>query len=64
MREKRVALEYRIDMTLIRREIQDACAIEPDVAGGWIVETGNEAQERGIPAARRPEQGTPPPFFN
>ena len=43
VRKKCIALEYRIDMAHVRWERQDACAVEPDVAGRRIVETGDEA---------------------
>jgi hypothetical protein len=51
-------------MTLIRREWQDACAVEPDVADRWIVKTGDKSQECGFPAARRPEKRKKFAFFN
>ena len=56
MREERVVLEDGVDRALEGRQRRDVLAIEADLAFGREVEAGDQAEQRGLAAARRPEQ--------
>jgi ABC-type ATPase involved in cell division len=56
VREERVALEHRVDGSPFGRRVLEVDAVEHDGAGIGQVESGNHSQERGLAAARRPEQ--------
>ena len=54
--EERVCLEDRVGLALVRGKVDDTLAIEADVAGVWKIEAGDDAKQRGLPAAGRAEQ--------
>src|SRR5262249_2751553 len=56
MREQGVALEDGVHAPLERRQVIDHCAGDLDLAGIGFLEAGDEAQQGGLAAARRPEQ--------
>ena len=56
MRKQRVALEHHVDRPPVRRHGGDVVAVEQDAARRRRLEAGEHAQQRGLAAARRPEQ--------
>ena len=54
--EDGVVLEHHAGVAAMRRQRVDALAAETDLAGGEVGEAGDRAQQRGLAAARRPEQ--------
>ena len=56
MREQRQRLEHHAEVALVRGRIGEVLAVEPDAAGGRRLEARRSAQQRGLAAARRPEQ--------
>ena len=56
VREEGVVLEDAVDVALVRRRLGDVGAVQEDLAGGRLLEAGDHAQGRGLPAAGRPEQ--------
>ena len=56
VREQRVLLEDRVDVALVRRDADGRAAADLDLARRRLVEAGDHAQRRGLPAARRAEQ--------
>ena len=57
VREQRVALEHHIDRPPMRRHGCKIGAVEQDAAGVRPLEAGDQAQQRGLAAARGTEQG-------
>ena len=57
MREEGVALEHRVDGTLIRRQFRNVLARKQDLAFGRLRKAGNDAQQGGLAATRWPQQG-------
>ncbi len=57
VREQRITLEHRVDRAAERRQAFHAFAIEADAAGAGLFETGDEAEEGGLAAAGRAEEG-------
>ena len=55
VRPERVGLEHHRDVALLRGEVRDIAAGEPDGAGRGLLEAGDGAQERGLAAAGRAE---------
>src|ERR1051326_426318 len=56
MRIEPVALEHHGDAAGAWRHMVDHVAADHDVARGLFLQSGDDAQERGLPAAGRPEQ--------
>src|SRR5262249_33051466 len=56
MRKQRVALEHHIDRPPIRRHWRDILTVEQDASLVRRVQAGKQAQQRGLAAARGPEQ--------
>ena len=56
VRVQRVVLEYHRDVPLHRIDEVDEPVADHDFAGGGILEAGDHAEDRALPAARRPEQ--------
>ena len=54
--EQRVGLEHRVDVAAVRRDLGDVVAVEADRAVRGLLEAGDQAQRRRLPAARRAEQ--------
>ncbi len=55
VREQRVGLEHHIDRALVGRNIGHVGTIDIDAAGGWIIESGQHAQQRRLATARSTE---------
>src|ERR1700738_3299891 len=51
-----VALEDHGDAAPGRRQLVDELPINAHLAGGWLLQAGNDAQERGLSASRRSKQ--------
>jgi hypothetical protein len=60
VREKRVALEDRVDVALVRRERIDPPAVEPHLARGGRFKAGDHPKNRGFAAAGWPQQREKP----
>ena len=56
MRIERVGLEHHGEPALRRRHLVNRLAVEPKLAGGDRLEPGDHAQQRRLPAARRPDE--------
>ena len=56
MREQRIALEHHVDRPPVRRQAGDVLAAEQDAAFTRLLEAREHAQQRGLAAARGPEQ--------
>src|SRR5262249_10358747 len=56
MWEERVALEDRVDRPLIGRQMLDRAALEQDLPGTRLLEARDQAQQRGLAAARRAQK--------
>ena len=56
MREQRVVLEDHHRAAPLRRNLVDAAALDADLAGVRLHEAGDQAKQRGLAAAARPEQ--------
>ena len=56
VRVERVGLEHHGDAALGRRQSVDALAADADLAGGDVLEPGDQAQQRGLAAAGRPDE--------
>ena len=57
VREQGVALEHHVDRALVRRHPEQVLAVDLDAARLGRLEAGDRAQQRGLAAARRAEQG-------
>ena len=57
VREKRIALEYRIDRSLIGGQGGDIAPVQKDAALRRHVKTRDHTQRRGLPATGRPQEG-------
>ena len=57
MGEQGIALEDGIDRPLIGRQMLDRAALEQDLAGARLLEAGDQAQQRGLAAARGAQEG-------
>src|SRR5215472_8581224 len=55
VRKQRVALEHHVDRPPIRRYLRNIFTIEQNASFVGRVQTGEEAQQRGLAAARRTE---------
>ncbi len=64
VRPQCVVLEHHADATLVRRHLVDAPIVEADLAFVRRVEAGDQAQQRGLAAARRAEEGEQFPFLD
>ena len=64
MRKQRVALKHHVDRPPIRRHRRQIDTVEQNAAGIRPLETGNQAQQRGLAATRRSEQGEEFAFIN
>ena len=56
VRVERVRLEDHRDVAVPRREVGDVAAADLDRALGDLLEAGDHAQQRRLPAARRPDE--------
>ena len=54
--KQRVRLEHDAVVALRRRQRRDVAAVLHDAAGGLRLEAGDDAQQRGLAAARGPEE--------
>ena len=54
---QRITLEHRVDRAAERRQAFHVFAIEADAAGTGLFEAGDEAEEGGLAAAGRAEEG-------
>src|SRR5262249_10247634 len=57
MREHGVGLEHHVDRPLVGIDALHHLAVDDDLAVARSLEAGEHAQQRGLAAARRPEQG-------
>ena len=57
MRKESIALEHRVDGTLIGRQIGNVLAREQYLTFGRLRKTGNDAQQSGLAASRRTQEG-------
>ena len=57
VREQGVVLEDDADVALVGRQVVDGGAVDPHAAGGLADEAGDDAQQGGLAAAGRTEQG-------
>ena len=57
VRKQGVILEHGADVALIRLALIDDLAVEQDVAGGGLLEAGDQAQRGGLAASGRAQQG-------
>ncbi|ESQ67962.1 hypothetical protein PA15_0306525 [Pseudomonas aeruginosa HB15] len=57
VREQRVALEHRMHRALLRLDAGEVLAVEADLAAVRLVEAGEHAQEGGLAAPGRAEEG-------
>ena len=56
VRVERVALEDHRDVTMARSEVGDVAASDRDLSARHLLESGDRAQQRRLPAARRPDE--------
>jgi hypothetical protein len=56
MRKERIALENHVHRTAFRRRAGAIASIDADGARGQRLEAGDQAHQRGLAAAGRPEQ--------
>ena len=56
VRVERVILEHHGDVALLRRHLVDHASADLDFAAGDFLQAGDHAQQRGLAAARRPDQ--------
>ena len=56
MRIKRIVLEHHCQSSVSRIQICNIDVSHHDFSVGNLLQTGNHAQQRGLPAARRPHQ--------
>ena len=56
VREHRVVLEHHGEPALARRQVGDVAPADQHAAGALRLQPGDDAQQRGLAAARRPEQ--------
>ena len=56
MRKERILLKYRIDVSLIRRDIVDSLRSEEDISFIGLLKAPDQPQRRRLTAARRTEQ--------
>ena len=56
MRVERVGLEHHRQAALRRRRIDHVDPVDQDLAGGRVLEPGDEPEQRGLAAARRPDE--------
>ena len=54
--EQRVLLEHRVDVALVGRHVRHVGTLEHDLATGRLLEAGDHLQQRGLAAARWPEE--------
>jgi hypothetical protein len=54
--KKRVILEHHTDVAMMRRPVGYVLAVQPHVSDVRCQQAGNDAQQRCLAAARRPEQ--------
>ncbi len=56
MRKQRVGLEHHVDRTPVGRHVRRVAAVDLDAPAIGQLEPGDQAQQRGLAAARRAEQ--------
>src|SRR4029077_4929523 len=56
VRVERLALENHGDAAFAGRKVVDHAAANEDIAGGWRFQSGDHAQQRGLPGAGWPEK--------
>ena len=56
MREQRVLLKHRVDPALVGRHLRHIRAVKQDLAAGGRLKPAQQAQKRGLAAARRAQQ--------
>ena len=56
VREQRVGLEDGVDRPPVGRQACDLLAVQQDLTAGRVVEAGDQPKQRGLAAARRPQQ--------
>ena len=56
MRIQRIALEHHGNVALFRHDVVDHRVADVDLALGWVLEAGDDAQQRALAAARWAEQ--------
>jgi hypothetical protein len=56
VREEGVVLEDGVHVAVVRRRVRDVGAVQENLTGGRLLEAGDHAQGRGLPAPGRPEQ--------
>ena len=56
VRKQRIALEHHVDRPPVRRHAGDILAVQQDAAFARLLETREHPQQRGLAAARGPEQ--------
>ena len=61
VREERQRLEHHAEVAPVRRHPGQVLPVEQDGAAGRLVEAGDHPQQRGLAAARRPEQADEEP---
>ena len=54
--KQRVVLEHGADVALVRLAVIDHFAVEQDVAGGGLLEAGDQPQRGGLAASRWSQQ--------
>ena len=57
VRKERIALEHEAEVALVGRDAGDVLAVEEHLARPGLRKAGNQAQRRGLAAARRAQQG-------
>ena len=53
---ERVVLEHHRDVALFGRHVVDDAVADADFTAGDVLQAGDHAQQRGLAAARRPNQ--------
>ena len=56
MRIERVGLKHHRQAALRRRNVDDVAAVDQDLAAGDILKSGDQPQQRGLAAPRRPDE--------
>ena len=56
MRIERVGLEHHRQAALGRRHVDHVLAVDQDLPAGDVLKSGDQAQQRGLAAAGRPDE--------
>jgi hypothetical protein len=56
VRVQRVALEHHRDVAILRRDVVDHAVVDAQRAAADLLQPGDHPQQRGLAAARRPDQ--------